>query len=92
MITLTLPLPPSANLCFVESDDGKPIPLAELIIVFSEPAYSIDMSGSIVRQRTVDNFRISIGIAGARKLGEILSDLADEMERSSDRISIRAEA
>jgi hypothetical protein len=63
-----------------EDKNQQLIPQVELIIVMSEPVYSVDSSGSTIRQREVSQCRFSTSPDMLRRLAESLVKLADESD------------
>lgn len=72
----------SINISLVEMDNGAFRANAELIVVVSEPSYSISLGGEMIRQREVDHFRFAVTSRALRVLIKNLSEYADEMEKT----------
>ncbi len=65
------------NLSLAMSDDG-PRPMVEVILITSEPMFSIDGGGDMVRSRVPSAIRFLSPPDGLRKLSERLLEYADE--------------
>lgn len=70
----------SGNVCFLPSDNGKVIPMDEVILIYSEPVYGADLSG-VTKERGVGSFRFSGTAKALRQLAKGLEELADEAEQ-----------
>ena len=71
----------NANFHAVWSENDKPIPQVEVVLVTSEPTYTVDAAGQVISQRTTDAFRFAASPAALRKLAESLVKLAIEGEQ-----------
>jgi len=58
----------------------KLLPQVEVILVMSEPSYTVDGVGDVIRQRTTSQVRFSAHPKLLRKLAETFVRLADEAE------------
>ena len=58
----------------------KLLPQVEVILVMSEPSYTVDGVGDVIRQRTTSQVRFSANPKLLRKLAESFVKLADEAE------------
>ncbi len=65
------------NLSLAISADG-PRPMVEVILMTSEPMFSIDGGGEMVRSRVMNTIRFSSSPEGLRKLSKRLAEFADE--------------
>lgn len=70
----------NANFCAWWTEDKKLLPKIEVILVMSEPSYSVDAVGEMVCQRKVSQVRFSASPIVLRKMSETLTKLADESE------------
>jgi hypothetical protein len=55
-------------------------PQVEVIVVVSEPTYTLDAVGDIIRQRATSQFRFSANPKMLRRLADSLVKLADEAD------------
>lgn len=55
-------------------------PMVEVILILSEPVYTIDSTGAQIRSRETTTERFVSATEPLRKLSEILNRLADEAE------------
>lgn len=69
-----------ANFFLSAGEDGKNHPQAEIVLIFSEPVYHIDLSGEVVKRRDPSQVRFMSHPEMLRKLAKSLSTLADECE------------
>jgi hypothetical protein len=72
----------AVNIVYAEGAEGKLRALAEIIIVRSEPAYSVDAAGVLVKQRVVDEVRFSSTASGLREMAKRFLGFAKDMERA----------
>lgn len=56
------------------------LPHVEVILVMSEPSYTVDGVGDVIRQRTTSQVRFSANPKLLRKLAESFVKLADEAD------------
>jgi hypothetical protein len=71
----------SANFHAVWTDgDKKQIPQVEVILVMSEPTYTVDAVGEVVRQRETSQCRFSASPKLLMRLAESMTKLAAEAE------------
>jgi len=80
----------SRNLQLVDTDDGL-IAQAEIVLIVSEPHWSRDEAGSLVRSRRNEMLRFSTGVSGANQLAETFLKFASEMESLEKRTKTEAE-
>lgn len=59
-------------------DDTKQLPQVELCLVMSEPVYSVDAVGSLIRQRETSQCRFAASPEHLIKLASTLVKLAEE--------------
>jgi hypothetical protein len=59
--------------------------LAEIIIVVSEPSFTVDAAGDLIRQRGVEQFRFGASTDAIRKLIKIFEAYLSEMEKAEKR-------
>lgn len=69
------------NISFVEIDNEKLSPRAEVIIIVSEPIFRADDAGQMVRVRQSDTIRFSTGVEGLRHMAKEFGEWADAAER-----------
>ena len=62
------------------AENNKPLPRIELIFVASEPAYSVDACGEVVRHRETTSTRFMASPTSLRKMAALMMQLADEAE------------
>jgi hypothetical protein len=75
----------SANFSFVPSEQpfgGEARPHVEVILVVSEPKYTVDESGRLVKSRVNDTLRFHTNAKGLRLLAGAFGDWASEMEKA----------
>ena len=71
----------TANFHAVWAEGSKKLlPQAEVTLVMSEPSYTVDGVGDVIRQRTTSHVRFSANPKILRKLAESFMKLADEAE------------
>lgn len=70
----------SSNFLAAWTEEKKLLPQVEVILVMSEPAYSVDAVGEVVCQRETSQVRFSASPKVLRKLSEAMTKLADEAE------------
>lgn len=70
----------SSNFLAAWTEEKKLLPQVEVILVMSEPSYSVDAVGEVVRQRETSQVRFSASPKVLRKLSEAMTKLADEAE------------
>jgi len=70
----------SANHHAVWSEKNKLLPQVEVILVMSEPSYTVDGVGEVIRQRTTSQVRFSANPKVLRALAEGMIKLANEAE------------
>lgn len=61
--------------------EGSQIRMVELVLVMSEPAYSLDPMGDLNKRREVSSLRLSTSPKQLRQLADTLKGIADETER-----------
>lgn len=67
----------SSNLLAIYDENGHLIPQAEVILIMTEPTYSID-AGGVVKQREVLTARFAASPAILRQVAKNLLRIADE--------------
>lgn len=78
----------TVNYALLPNEAGdKLVGLAELILVVSEPSYSVDLSGDLNKTRDLTHFRVSIGTRGLRDLAKQLNGYADDISKLEARFS-----
>ena len=70
----------SSNFIAAWTEEKKPIPQVEVILVMSEPSYTVDAVGEVVRQRETSQVRFCASTKVLRKLSDAMTKLADEAE------------
>jgi len=63
-----------------QEETKKLLPQVEVVVVVSEPTYTLDAVGDIIRQRAVSQFRFSANPKMLRRLADSLIKLADEAD------------
>jgi hypothetical protein len=77
----------SINISLIKLEDGNYRAQSELIVVVSEPTYTISPAGEMIRQRQMDHFRFSVGTHSLRAFIKSLEEYADEMEATEKRFT-----
>lgn len=72
----------TANMALVIGGD-EPQTVVEVVLLVSEPKYSIDASGSVAKARNLEDMRFSASPKGLRDLADVLLKLADEADESA---------
>ena len=70
----------SSNFFAAWTEEKKLMPQVEVILVMSEPSYSVDAVGEVVRQRETSQVRFSASPKVLRKLADVMTKLSDEAE------------
>jgi hypothetical protein len=70
----------SSNFLAAWTEEKKLLPRVEIILVMSEPSYSVDAVGDVVRQRETSQVRFTASPSATRKLSDAMKKLADEAE------------
>lgn len=70
----------AVNIVLAECDDKTLMALAEIILLTSEPVFSVDGSGELVRRREIQQTRFAASIKPLRALIKNLESYAKEME------------
>lgn len=70
----------STNHFAILDHDSKPTPQVELIIMVTEPVYSLDQVGQVVKARNLDSFRVAASPFTLRKVAKLLESAAKESE------------
>jgi hypothetical protein len=70
----------AANFALIESDKGL-VGIAEIILVCSEPRYSVDLSGGLVRSRAVEDWRFGMTAKSLRDMAKIFTEHAANLEK-----------
>jgi hypothetical protein len=70
----------SSNFMGAWTEDKKLLPQVEVILVLSEPAYTVDAVGEVVRQRETSQCRFSASPKMLYKLADVLTKLGAEAE------------
>ena len=73
----------SSNLCAAFTDDGKIIPKAEVILILSEPTYSVDAAGEVVKRRETSTVRFFASPETLKKLAACFLTLSGESESAA---------
>ena len=71
----------SSNFLAAWTEEKKLLPQVEVILVMSEPSYSVDAVGEVVRQRETSQVRFLATPKALRKLSAAMAALADEAEK-----------
>lgn len=69
--------------------DGAIAPLVECVLVVSEPVYTVDMSGGLVKSRVTEGLRFTTTAAGLRSLAALFTEWANQAE---EEVSLCVEA
>lgn len=75
----------SVNIGLVELESGAFGATAEVVLVLSEPNYSVSSAGEMVRSREVSHLRFGSRTRGLRALIKSLGEYADEMDATEKR-------
>lgn len=62
------------------TEEKKLEPQVEIILLLSEPVYSVDPSGEVMRQREMSQARFVASPKTMRKLATALQELAEQVE------------
>lgn len=81
----------AANLSLCEGNDGPPVGMVEVIIVLSEPTYSLDDGGDLVRRRVVTQERFGVSAKALRQLAAQYINFADQADALAARAHIDPE-
>lgn len=63
-------------------ETGKLSPCLEVVLIYSEPDYTVD-AGGLVRKRRVSDFRFTVSPAELRQIAKQLAEYADD---TADRV------
>ena len=72
----------TANIALVIGG-GEASTVVEVVLLVSEPKYSIDASGSVAKARNLEDMRFSTSPKGLRDLADVLLKLADEADEET---------
>lgn len=61
-------------------------PMIELVLVLSEPKYSLDATGELVKSRQTFDFRFSTTPSQLKKMAAIFIKTAEEAQKDCDRV------
>jgi hypothetical protein len=75
------------NASFVANDEDVVRGLAETILLYTEPTYTVDAGGAVVRRREVGSFRLMTDPKGLRDIAKRFAEWADEIEEQQRRIN-----
>lgn len=84
----------TTNLGFFERSSGKIGAIVELIFVTSEPTYSVDVAGDLLRHRAIHEYRFHAVAPQLKKLAAAFADLAktaEEAEKRAEQLTDPAE-
>lgn len=70
-----------ANFSALPLDDGALQPQVEVILIVSEPTYSLDPAGGQVKSREVSQLRFTTSAKQVLKLAEALTQFSAEAEK-----------
>jgi len=73
------------NRFLAEGKEGY-LALGEIVIVVSEPKYEFDASGSMIKRRVVEEFRVSTSAKGMRDIAKDMLEWADILDGDQRRI------
>lgn len=62
-------------------------PYTEVILIYSEPHYRVDAGGTLIRERTVGDFRFCTSPDNLRRLANNLIEFADETDRQFEEMT-----
>lgn len=71
----------SSNLLAIYDQQHRLIPSAEVVLIMTEPTYTID-AGGVVKSRRVVTTRFSAGPAQLRHIAKAMLNIADQTEES----------
>lgn len=71
----------SSNLLAIYDEKDRLIPSAEIVLIMTEPAYTIDASGG-VKSRNVVTTRFSAGPTLLRLIATAMNNIADQAEEA----------
>jgi hypothetical protein len=77
----------AVNVSLIDEPDG-PHGMAELVLIYSEPKWSIDAAGAIVRLSEVGSHRLMFSAKALRMLAKHLTEYAIELEKLEGRTTI----
>lgn len=69
------------NISFIATDDGL-VPFCEIILITSEPQWSLDGGGGMSKRRVAETHRFGAMSVSLRKLGQQLIEYADEADEA----------
>ncbi len=61
-------------------DDGKGEPAIEIILMVTEPVYSVDAAGRVLKRNDVDSMRVVAQPEALRQVADSLREWADESD------------
>lgn len=70
----------SANFSAVWTEEKKLLPQVEIVLVLSEPTYTVDAAGEVVSHRETSATRFAASPRMLRKMSDTLEKLAAEAE------------
>lgn len=74
----------SSNFFAVWTEEKTMSPMVEVILILSEPVYSVDSEGQVTRERETSQARFSVPLDRLVKLAEALLVLAKESEEMAE--------
>lgn len=70
----------STNMIYAQKDDNEFDPRPEVILVISEPKWTISNTGSVVRERVCETVRFCVGSESIGALVESMLEIAKEID------------
>lgn len=80
----------SVNISLIEMESGAWRANAELVVLVSEPTYTVSPAGEMIRQREMGHFRFALTQRAMRTFIKNLTEYADEMEKTEQRFAVEA--
>jgi hypothetical protein len=75
----------SINISLVEMESGDYRANAELVVLVSEPTYTVSPAGEMIRQREMGHYRFALTSRAMRSFIKSLVEYADAMEKTEQR-------
>lgn len=66
-----------------QAEDGRLVPVAEVILIATEPQYRLTIDG-MVRDRLAETVRVVADVKQLRRLSDALGEYANELEAIAD--------
>jgi hypothetical protein len=78
----------SVNISLIEMESGDYRANAELVVIVSEPTYTVSPAGEMIRQREMGHFRFALTSRAMRSFIKNLTEYADEMDKTEKRFKV----